>query len=92
VSLQLMPASQWRLLTEGDLADKTAWQLTIIRNEIFARHGLIFKRNDLQTYFNQQSWYRPTTSDVNAIQSSLNSIEARNAVFVRDNAAARGLL
>ena len=92
VSLQLMPASQWRLLTEGDLADKTAWQLTIIRNEIFARHGLIFKRNDLQTYFNQQSWYRPITSDVNAIQSSLNSIEARNAVFVRDNAAARGLL
>lgn len=92
VSHELMPASQWRLLTEVDLADKSAWQLTLIRNEIFARHGLIFKRNDLQSYFNQQSWYRPISSDANAVQSRLNSFEARNAVFVRNYAAARGLL
>ena len=30
-----------------------------MRNEIYARHGWVFQRADLQDYFGQQPWYRP---------------------------------
>lgn len=31
----------------------------LIRNEIFARHGYKFKRDDLNQYFSEQNWYHP---------------------------------
>lgn len=34
--------------------------LRLIRNEIFALHGRIFKSQDLMDYFSQKSWYVPT--------------------------------
>jgi serine/threonine-protein kinase RIO1 len=30
-----------------------------MRNEIYARHGWVFNRRDLQNYFEGQPWYRP---------------------------------
>jgi hypothetical protein len=33
-------------------------KLRLMRNEIFARHGYIFKDQDLQAYFAGKSWYR----------------------------------
>jgi serine/threonine-protein kinase len=30
-----------------------------MRNEIYARHGWVFQRTDLQDYFGRQPWYRP---------------------------------
>ena len=32
--------------------------LRIMRNEIYARHGYVFKDNELRNYFEKQSWYR----------------------------------
>ena len=51
-----------RQVTEADLSGKSAWNLDIMRNEIFARHGRRFRSRELQNYFNQQSWYRPLYS------------------------------
>lgn len=31
----------------------------LMRNEIFARHGYTFKREDLKNYFEKQNWYHP---------------------------------
>ena len=33
--------------------------LRVLRNEIYARHGRIFKDKELQKYFSQQPWYKP---------------------------------
>jgi hypothetical protein len=33
--------------------------LRVLRNEIYARHGRIFKDKELQKYFSEQIWYKP---------------------------------
>jgi len=77
----LYPNSDKRYLTESDLNGRTPWELTIMRNEIYARHGLPFKRKDLQHYFNKKSWYR---IDPNYTDSKLNKYERQNSLFIRE--------
>ena len=54
-----------KLLTEDDLKGMNKQQLKLMRNEIFARHGYIFKSPDMNTYFRQKTWYKPEHEDVN---------------------------
>jgi hypothetical protein len=44
-------------LIEHDLQGKSKWELEVMRNEIFARHGRPFRRPALQKYFESQLWY-----------------------------------
>jgi hypothetical protein len=53
------PWTSQRLVTQGDLSQLSTWDLVVMRNEIYARHGWVFQRADLQDYFGQQPWYRP---------------------------------
>jgi len=69
-----------RLLTKDDIAGLSYSDLRIMRNEIFARHGYIFKTKDMQEYFNAQSWYIPRFSDVS---DQLNEIEKKNVAFIK---------
>ena len=46
------------------LAGKSARELRLMRNEIFARYGYIFNSPDLADYFKSQRWYEPTYSNV----------------------------
>ena len=39
-------------------------ELRLIRNEIFARYGYRFKREDLETFFKSKDWYKPISDDV----------------------------
>jgi hypothetical protein len=50
-----------------------------MRNEIYARHGLIFKRNDVISYFSQQSWYQGKYENVS---SMLTSVEQQNIEII----------
>ncbi|MCD4730987.1 MAG: YARHG domain-containing protein [Bacteroidales bacterium] len=50
--------------TENDLENKTPEFLRFARNYFFAKHGYMFKDNCLNTFFNNQSWYKPIGSDV----------------------------
>ena len=34
----------------------TSWDLKVMRNEIYARLGYIFKTDDMKNYFNEQNW------------------------------------
>lgn len=43
----------------GTLEKETLSELRLMRNEIYARHGKIFKSKDLQGYFSNQPWYQP---------------------------------
>ena len=40
----------------------TNLQFRIMRNEIYAHHGYIFKDNALQTYFSDRKWYKASTA------------------------------
>lgn len=52
----------------------------LARNEIYARHGYIFKNQDLQEYFGSKSWYRGKTKEVP--DSSLNEYERANVQLI----------
>lgn len=49
-----------------ELLTKKSFELKIIRNEIFARHGYIFKSQDLADYFGKQNWYKPQFDNVDS--------------------------
>lgn len=54
--------SQTEKLTEEEVWARTKEELRLARNEIFARHGVIFGVEDLDTYFRGKSWYTPAMS------------------------------
>lgn len=57
------PEASMRYLTAADLNDKSAWQLKVMRNEIFARYGYQFKSRSMQDHFSPQPWYQPKFDD-----------------------------
>ncbi|MEP7077370.1 MAG: YARHG domain-containing protein [Acidobacteriota bacterium] len=46
-------------VTDEALGALFAEDLRLLRNEIYARHGRVFKDKDLQKYFDSQAWYKP---------------------------------
>jgi hypothetical protein len=47
-----------------EISQMTVENLRLLRNEIFARHGYIFKSQELTDYFSKFDWYQPNlTSD-----------------------------
>ena len=48
-----------KALAPDDLRLLDVQQLRILRNEILARHGMIFKSTDLKSLFSKQPWYIP---------------------------------
>lgn len=76
----LYPFTSERKLTHKDVANMSINQLRIMRNEIFARHGLVFGDSELNDYFKSQSWYKPK-SDINGVR--LNAVESYNVNFIK---------
>ena len=76
----LYPEGSTRLLTAADMEGLDLWDLKVMRNEIFARHGYIFKTKEMIQYFNQQPWYTPMYPDVS---SKLSNIENKNVAFIK---------
>ncbi len=79
----VLAESSSKLLTEADLAGLSKSQLQLARNEIFARHGRIFKKQELQKFFESKTWYKPS-STYNYKNDNLNltEIELKNANFI----------
>ena len=80
-----------RYIDESELYNYSAGQLRLIRNEIFALHGRIFRSQDLRNYFSQKSWYVPTYDpddfDANMFDY-LNDYEAANLKVILNYEAA----
>ncbi|MDR0638505.1 MAG: YARHG domain-containing protein [Spirochaetaceae bacterium] len=53
-----------RVFHELDIAVLDKKKLRLLRNAIYARHGLIFKSEDLRLWFSQFPWYKPQYTDV----------------------------
>lgn len=83
------PAPQVRALSDSELAACSCKGLELLRNEIYARHGRIFTRADLQQYFNAQSWYRPDPNNA-AGEKGMNKTEQGNADRIKKQEQARG--
>lgn len=75
--------SDRRYLTNADLSSLSNWGLKLARNEIYARHGRLFKDSSLQSYFNSCSWYNGYISPDDFDDDSLNSIEVYNIKLIR---------
>ena len=69
------PEASIRVLPYSELKGYTQYQLKIMRNEIFARHGYIFKTAEMKNHFATKSWYSPRYNDVN---NMLTDIEQQN--------------
>ena len=81
----ILPTSGTKLLTEADLSGKTASELRLARNEIYARHGRKFNDSTLQSYFDSCSWYKAKNGyNYSNDGINLNSIEKANINFIKN--------
>jgi YARHG domain len=61
-----------------------AEDLRILRNEIFARHGYVFKDKKLQQEFVAMEWYKPDeTFTQDKVATTLNTIEFKNLAAIK---------
>lgn len=74
----VIPLSSDRIISERDLIGMDEATLRLARNEIFARHGYVFKSDELSAYFSQFEWYTPRTRDV-----QLSDIEQSNVALIK---------
>ncbi|MDD6489381.1 MAG: YARHG domain-containing protein [Clostridia bacterium] len=68
--------SDVRYLTDNEVKKLDSTDIKYAINEIYARHGYIFKDEELRNYFHEKSWYSGSVEDVNSIQ--FNSYEDEN--------------
>lgn len=80
----IIPESSSRKLTKKDVKGKSARQLRIARNEIYARHGRLFVDQELQDYFDSKDWYLGYIEPEDFVETEeLSKLERRNALFIR---------
>lgn len=78
----IIPDSDSRYLTKSELYGYDKYTLSLIRNEIFARHGYIFKKDEYRNYFNSMPWYTPNSSFKGSL-NELNAIEKYNVELIK---------
>jgi hypothetical protein len=74
--------SDSRIITESEINNLNPALLSYARNEIFARHGYVFKIPEFKNYFQSKTWYRPIPSYTGDTEE-LNSTEAENIKIIQ---------
>lgn len=75
----ILPESNTKKLTPDVIEKLSKDKLRLARNEIYARHGMVFKSNELNQYFSTKSWYKPAPS----YNGELNDIESYNINLIK---------
>lgn len=78
----LFPGSDSAYIDPEELSGCTDSQLAYIRNEIFARHGYIFKTDKYNNYFESKSWYHPNSYATDNV-NDLNAYEKYNVELIK---------
>ena len=65
-------------LMDEDFGNMDAMDVKIARNEIFARHGRLFKDEELQNHFNSCGWYNGTVPPEQFSEDVLSEVERNN--------------
>lgn len=68
------------VLAEDAIGELFTEDLRILRNEIYARRGRVFKDKELQKYFEAQSWYQPNPEFK---EDTLNEFEIKNLAAIK---------
>lgn len=74
----VLPDSSTRLLSSAELQDMSNFELFVARNEIFARHGRTFQKQELKDHFGSKGWYHGTVSPEAFTDSMLSDVERKN--------------
>ena len=78
------PDLMTRKLTPEELEGKSAHELELMRNEIFARHGRIFNRPDLQRHFEGRPWYQGKFAAAAFPNEALTAVQKENVTMIGD--------
>jgi len=73
----IFPKSGKEKLLDSDVTKYKKEHLTLARNEIYARHGFVFKSEPFKSYFKKKSWYNPN-SNFKGSDGELNTSETYN--------------
>ena len=78
---QLVLEGENRYYTRDELSGKTAYELSILRNGMYAMVGKIFQKNmEVKSFFEACDWYRPlTTGDV---RNKFNGFQSANVDLI----------
>ena len=81
----VLPESSVRRIEAWELYGLSRWECNVARNEIYARHGRIFRDEELAADFASMPWYTPSvdpdTFDANASER-LSQIELDNVYLI----------
>ena len=67
-------------VTDDAIGALFAEDLRVLRNEMYARHGRVFKDKKLQQYFEAQSWYKPNPEFTD---DQLSEVEIQNLAKIK---------
>ena len=73
------PFASMKELTNDDLKGLSDADRNIMKNEILARYGFIFKDKEMKSYFSEQKWYKSKSANVD---NMLTELEKRNIKFI----------
>jgi hypothetical protein len=82
----VFPYSDCVYLTDEDVKGLSLEVIKLGRNEIFARHGYVFKMQVFDEYFSQKSWYEKRE---NFSSDDLNKFESYNVTFLKEEEVRR---
>lgn len=75
----IIPNSDKNKITTNMLDKLTKSDIILARNEIYARHGYIFKSKKYKKYFQKQNWYK---TNPNFFEQNFNKIESNNLKII----------
>ena len=55
----LLPKSSTEYISKSDVKGFSKREINLAKNEIYARHGRMFKNQSIQEYFDSKDWYEP---------------------------------
>lgn len=75
----IMPDIDSRYLCNADIKHMDLDEIQMLINELYARHGHVFEKQDCRDYFSAKSWYHPMPNKSDeAIVNEFNKYESKN--------------
>lgn len=75
----IFPNSSEEIIAESDIDELSDEELRYAINELYARHGYIFKDDELRSYYNQFEWYEEKVNPGDFSTNLFNDTEKKNA-------------
>ena len=80
---ELVLEGNQRYYTKDDLKDKTEYELSILRNGLYALSGKIFVKNqEVKDFFENCTWYKGDTEDDSIVKSRFNQYQEANLKMI----------